>query len=366
MNLRSLAIAILAIAVSWPATAQQNYDLQIHNIVGNAVPVDQPLPQYPGGSVRSGQEGWVRLSFVVNADGQAIDPIIVDSSGGGGFVRSALDAVAGGRFEADGTERAHNLADIRFEINRGRDAATSNFMRRYYRVVTHVRNDETEAARSQVDSAARLGGWNLYESTMLWLMIGRVDGAEGNNAEKLEKYRRALSISNRRMLHGEDRCELLARMFELEVEFAQYAAARSTFAMLQREPAGKREVENAREQAAEINALLAGSAALSARATIYDPCDCDAGEPLWTYVPTRQTFSFRNLSGNVERFEVRCEHGRLASRVEADKTWSLPTGDCQVFVFGDDGATFEFVEHGSTGTEAATGNSAVARGHVLD
>jgi hypothetical protein len=85
----------------------------------------------------------------------------------------------------------------------------------------------------------------------------------------------------------------------------------------------------------------------TAKATLYNPCDCDEGEPLWHYAPARRTFSFANTSGNVERFEARCEGQRISADVESDKTWTLEPvwGFCRVIVFGNDGATFEFLEH---------------------
>ena len=85
-------------------------------------------------------------------------------------------------------------------------------------------------------------------------------------------------------------------------------------------------------------------------------------------MPARRTFSFAALNGNVERFEVRCERERLEGLIEADKTWSLPASakNCQVFVFGEDGASFEFVEHLETESDDATGLTTVARSDVLD
>jgi len=45
--------------------------------------------------------------------------------------------------------------------------------------MTNLHYERPEAARKEVDSAVELGAWNLYESSMLWLVIGRVEGAEG-------------------------------------------------------------------------------------------------------------------------------------------------------------------------------------------
>ena len=102
------------------------------------------------------------------------------------------------------------------------------------------------------------------------------------------------------------------------------------------------------------------------QATVYNPCDCDAGTPLWYYKPARRTFSFANLSGNVQSFEARCEHQRVQGPVEAGTKWTLAPewGSCRVFVFGDDGATFEFVEHPTGAEDGAP--TAVVEDDVLD
>ncbi len=361
------AAAIIALGTVSPAIAK-NYDIKIENTSVAAVPVDQPNPSFAGEGVRRGQEGWVLINFVVTPDGRAVDPIVVDSSGGHQFEESARAVLDQWLFEAPGEERANNTAEIRFEIPRSRDRASSDFMRRYRLIVTNLFYEDVEKARARVDQALEIGGWNLYESTMLWLMVGRVEGAEDNATGKLETYRRALGTSNRISLGVDDRKDLLIKLFKLEIEHAQYAAATETFRMLEDEPGSQNTVESLQDKIAEMERSLAAAEPIVARATVFNPCNSEEGKPLWTYVPVRRTFSFAALSGNVERFEVRCERDRLQGLVEAGKTWSLPAsaGSCQVFVFGDDGASFEFVEHSETESVDATDQTAVARSNVLD
>ena len=75
-------LAIIAIAaLPTLAHAKQNFDVDIEK-TGTAVVLEQTQPGYPGKGVRRGQEGWVRMSYVVTPDGRAIDPIILDSSFG--------------------------------------------------------------------------------------------------------------------------------------------------------------------------------------------------------------------------------------------------------------------------------------------
>jgi len=352
--LRGLAVftAVLAAALLPTLALAEEYDVAAESR-GNAVLIKQGNANYPGGTVRSGQEGWVRASFVVTTDGRAIDPIIMDSSGGPGFESGLAGSLDDWQFEPTAIELPNNIIDFRHEIRRGRDAATSNFIRRTRRIMTHLLNDEVAPAREQADEATELGGWNLYESTMLWLMLGRVEGAEGNNAGKLEMYQRALAMGNSKALPREDRIELLEKIFLLQSYFEQYAAARRTANALEGASGAEEAVERIAARSAEIDRILAEEDTIAARATIANPCDCDAGTPLWHYAPARRTFSFANTDGNVERFEARCDSHRISAAIEPDKTWKLEPawGGCRVFVFGDDGASFDFVEHLHAGEE---------------
>ena len=361
-------LAIFAVAtVPAFASAQQNFDFDLRE-TGEAVAIEQKAPGYPGGSVRRGQEGWVRMSYVVTPGGQAIDPVILNSSGGSGFENEARQVMPDWRFEPGDVELPYNIANIRSEINRGRDAATSNFIRRTKRILIHLHNEEVVEARKQADAAYEMGGWNLYESTMLWLMLGRVDGAENNSAGKLEMYSRALEMGNSTAIPSDDRVELLEKIFLLQSHFQQYAAALVTRGRLEDVRGNEEAMERTAERAREMEQKLAGDDVTTAKATIYNPCDCDEGEPLWHYVPARRTFSFANANGNVERFEARCEGQRISGDFEPEKTWTLAPewGFCRIIVFGSDGATFDFLEYPHDGEEGAVDNSAVARNHVLD
>jgi hypothetical protein len=100
-----------------------------------------------------------------------------------------------------------------------------------------------------------------------------------------------------------------------------------------------------------------------------DPLVVDSsGVPLWAHRPVRRDFSFADVDGNVQRFEARCENNRISARVTTGTRWSLPDewGSCRIFVFGDDAATFDFVEHREEPGDEGVGGSAVANSDVVD
>ncbi len=347
----------------------QTYLIGINNI-GNAIVIEQAKPEYPADQVRRRQEGWVRMHFVVTADGRATDPVIIDSSGGVEFEEAARKAAGEWRFEPpeSGAELPNNLANIRTRIRRGKDAPSSEFIRDYRRIVIQVNGQQIENARTLSDETRRKGGWNLYESTLLWLLVGRIEGAEGGAIEKLEAYRRALSIATPLSLGDNDRLGLLGRIFALQDEHHHYADAKRTYARMKKLDESSELVATLAPRAAEIAAMMGSEAILSARATIYNPCNCAEGTPLWYYRPARRTFSFANLSGNVTSFEARCETNRIRGDVEEGPSWTLAPewGSCRVFVFGEDGASFDFIEHLDDNHDDNAREPAVARSHVLD
>lgn len=369
--LRRFAALFVFASMLYPASVfAKKFEVEMDTSGVAAPAVEQSAPAFPDGKMRRGQEGWVRLNFVVGPDGRALDPIIVDSSGGKLFEQSALAVIDNWRFQPSdaGMEVANNTVDVRFEIEGDRDRATRNFLRRYRRIVQDLYYENLDKARDQVDAANEFGGWNLYESTMLALLNGRVEAAEGDNVGQLEHYRRALAVSNRTALDGEQRRDVISKIFELEIETQQYGTAITTLEELHAEPGSDTVLASIADAVTRLESSIGGSEPIVANATIYNPCDCDAGDPLWTYSPVRRSFSFDELNGNVERFEARCESNRISAQVETDTKWSLPAdwGSCQVFVFGDDAATFEFIEHGEDTGDISVGRSAVASNDVLD
>ncbi len=356
--MRNDILIIAALSGLWAGTAatQTVFETDIDSSELRAVPLEKPAPVFPGG-VRTGQEGWVRVDFIVTPDGRVTDPIILDSIGGVGFEQAALDALDGWRFAtpADRAQLGNNIAEMRFEVRRGRDLATSNFLRRYRRIMTHVHNGETAEARAQLNEAIALGGWNLYEETMLALMAGRVEDQEGNSIGKLGHYRRALAVDDHNALTGQDRRDLLKRIFEVEHASGQYTAALATSERLRAEAGSKADLESIAPALAAIRETLESDAALTARGRLGTACNCEEGKPLWHYRPTRRNFEFAQADGALARFEARCDAYRLQSLIETGATYSLPADaqNCRVFVFGDAGANVEFIEPGDAPAQSS-------------
>jgi TonB family protein len=362
----AVLVSVISTLFLTPAHAKK-FDVEMDT---SGVAIVQPAPEFPDGKMRGGQEGWVRINFVIGPDGRAIDPVVIDSTGGPLFEQAALDVVSTWQFEEPGTgnENANNTVDVRFEISGNRDRATRNFLRRYRDIVSDLYYVKPEDARRKVDMANDFGGWNLYESTMLALLNARVEAAEDDVVEELEYYRRALAISGEAALDRKERVEILGRILALEIDSSQYGEALTTLEQLRAAPGSEAALAELDGLIRELESTIDSEGAVVVNGAIHTPCNCETGTPVWAYTPVRRDFSFAEVSGNVERFEARCENHRLSAQVEAGTRWSLPAewGSCRVFVFGEDAATFEFVEHPEHPGHDAAGGSAVASSDVLD
>ena len=67
--------------------------------VVNAKPVKRDPPKYPKNAARNGQEGWVKLSFVIDQQGNVLDPIVEDSSGVKSLENAARMAIINWKYD---------------------------------------------------------------------------------------------------------------------------------------------------------------------------------------------------------------------------------------------------------------------------
>lgn len=361
----SLATLLLTASLA----VAKSYDIAVDTMSLAAEIVDKTIPAYPQDEdVRKGQEGWVQLNFVVTPDGRAIDPVVVDSVGGEAFEQSALDAIADWKFEPSDAEIASNEVAIRFEDSGDSGKASRTFMRWYRLILTDLASDKVDKARENLDRAKAFGGWNLYESTILSIVEGRVAEQEGNETLSREMYRRALNIGDEAALTAETKRKLLASLVRIETTQQRFAAANEALSALRETRGHKKSIESLAEEIRVLEKWNDKSGILTVNGAVSAACDCDAGQPVWTHRPSLRHFAIEDIDGNVERMEARCDTERLVAPMDTQLAWSIPEdwGDCEVFVFGDDGTTFAFVESPAAKEETTLGEDAVARRNALD
>ncbi len=91
--------------------------------------------------------------------------------------------------------------------------------------------------------------------------------------------------------------------------------------------------------------------------TIPAPRD-DGPHGVWGHRLLRRMPGIQEIEGELDRVELRCKWKRVTAKPGEGKAWRIPEawGTCDVFVFGEPGASFKLVEHphGTQGDDAAS------------
>jgi len=314
----------------------KGYDIACDTVALAAEPIEKVLPTFPAEAKR-GEEGWVQLSFVVSDEGLAIDPVVLASTGGDEFERAAMDALSAWRFDPTGAEAGRNTVTMRFERSDDDSRASRSFMRWYNRIIDQLNASNLDTARELLDDVREKGGWTLYEATLLEILDSRVAATEEDEAARLNALYRALHIGDEAALSDETLRQLHRTIVELETKAQRIAAARSSFRELE---ALEFEEEALAKLARDIETIAAEGVSLDIDVEI--PC---ADEP-WAHTPTGRLLTFSEVAEGVERYEARCDTRRISGAVEDGLSVSLPDGwgDCDLLVFGAEGATFSLSE----------------------
>lgn len=163
-----------------------------------AKPLQRPGPKYPQFQRRKGQEGWVVFSFVVGTDGLVHDPIIDDSSGIPAFEKSVLQMAESWRYEpatwnGKPVEQAKTKTRITFALEgpQSRRGASEKYIKRERKFDRLLKSGDVEGAGEFLDLSFERTGWNLYETTRLWLSSYRLFAARADYENQLKSIRRA-------------------------------------------------------------------------------------------------------------------------------------------------------------------------------
>ena len=183
-TLKNLSLGLILFFYSFQiqAGAEQEKQLPCHSNESNidskvkkAASVKKIAPKYPIDAARKGQEGWVRLSFVVKEDGSVELPIIEDSSGIKSFEKAAMKAVKKWTFDpatkgGKTIEQCQNSVQLNFQMNKTTKGASRKFVKGYRKILQLIDNQKLdEAAQAlnkfeQKNSSVRALCYQLFEN----------------------------------------------------------------------------------------------------------------------------------------------------------------------------------------------------------
>jgi len=284
------------------------------------------------------------LSFVVGTDGLVHDPIIDDSSGVPAFERRALQMFEGWRYEpatwnGKPVEQAKTKTRIIFSLKSPQNSrgASEKFVRRERKFNRLLKSGDLEGAGELLKSTFQQSGWNLYETTRLWLASYRLHAAYADDENQLKSIRRA--STGRQWVRPETAISILRVKLALEVRLTRIADALETYELIISEAPDLADSDPLVEAVKKIRDIVDGDPIIATEALIE--------KSAWQHILLRQKFSIDTVDGEIANVDIRCDWHRAKDGMsDIVKVWEIPAswGDCRLYVRGEEGTTFRLLE----------------------
>jgi TonB family protein len=317
-----------------------------------AEPILRVDPKYPTRAAMRGGEGWVKISYVVDVDGNVQDPIVNDFGGHNDFKKAAVKALKKWQFSpamqnGQPTEQCHQ--NIRFDFTMSNQSGASRKFIRAYKIAREVlEKDDLEEATKKIAELHEFEHPNRYENSWIWNIDSILAKKLGQQKRELNSINRSIASSirqSKKYRTFDDRyfVYLYERKFRLEVVFTQFANALNTFEKIKTLPSSEKLQEGLQGYVDTINTIIASQDSIVVNTSI-------AKNGHRFHLLTRNAFGFEDVQGQLDTVEVRCEGKREKYSVAQEHIWKIPKswGQCRVFVSGEPGTTFHLVEVSST------------------
>ena len=312
-----------------------------------ATPLKQAQPRYPVEAARAGKEGWVVLSYVVEPDGSVSNALVEDSSGQRSFERAAMSAVKKWRFEpatvnGDAIQQCNTSIRMDFVLPGKGQGASRKFVKRYNEITELVKAGKLDKAQAALVSLKSQPKWNLYEDAWYWMAMAQYQLEAGDEKGQLTSLTHAAG-SGGKFLDEPLYAAVLKQMFVLQLKQNRYQAALDTYERLAAIDSGQQQANEWQGYRQQIELTLAGPDPLGVRGEIGD-------NDLWVHRLSRREFAFADVSGKLDKLDIRCDRKKHSFSFSQESAWKLPEswGSCSVYVHGEQNAEFTLVELADT------------------
>lgn len=338
-------LSILALTLcSFPIWAEQvNTSRLIEAVtVVNAKPIERMHPRYPVRAARAGQEGWVKLSFVIDKQGNVVEPIIEDSSGIKGFEKEAIRALKQWKYnpaQQDGKtiEQCKSTVQLDFRLQ-GKGGVTRKFYSGYKKISAAIAEKDYQLAEQKLKELKDKKLWNMHENDWYWLADSLQAYALKDTQRELNSVKRASNAAEKSI--GIDNYKhILSRMFVLQVQQQIYVDALATFEKMKKTKGAESLVEQYANTIEKIEEAIASDKAL-VRSTYIN----NRGHR--SHQLSRNRFQITNVQGPLKELEIRCDNKRSRFTAGEESVWSIPAswGKCNVFFKGEEHTKFNIIE----------------------
>lgn len=338
-----LSLLLLTSPMVFANTTSKPTQAEIIDTVINAKPIKRVAPKYPISAARNGQEGWVQMSFVIDQEGNVLDPIVEDSSGVKSLEKAARLAMKNWKYDpakrnGEAIEQCQMTVQLDFKLHNTAKGVRRKFFSQYNRVSEALSNENYSLAKEELITLRNKKMWNMAENAWFWKIDATYAKAIDDKKREQKSIRRALS-GDEKILGAGNNINLLARLFLLEIQDGRFANALETFDRLAAVDNSQDVANELTPYVTQIREMLDGEGTLIVQANIEE-------KGSWFHKLSRNRFSLTEIQGELDEMEIRCANKRTRTTVANDTDWSIPTswGQCTVFVKGDENSQFKLVE----------------------
>lgn len=314
----------------------------VHNL-NKATAIKKTAPKYPKSAARKGQEGWVRLSFVIKEDGSVDLPLIEDSSGIKSFEKAARKAIKSWKFDPatrDGKtiEQCQNSVQLDFKMNKVTKGASRKFVRQYKKIINIIDENDLVEAKTALHEFSNKPRQNFYEDKFFFSLKAKYYQATGDKRQELANLKKLIP-QGRHYLPKESYAFSIVRAFQLALLNNELSSALYFFDKLNEAAPKHESIASITPYIEKINTLI------NSPEHIYVAAQINSREH-WDHYLARNSFTFTDISDDLKSVDIRCDNHFSTYPVEDGRQWNIPEswGDCKIFVYGKEGAKFNLVE----------------------
>ncbi|MGB0938243.1 MAG: energy transducer TonB [Colwellia sp.] len=311
-----------------------------------AVAVDRVNPRYPISAARNGDEGWVRLSYVINTEGRVEDVIVMDNEGGRFFVHEAKRALKKWRFTPAKDENNENIVScqnsVQLGFKMGNQGADKKFIKLLKQSFASIDEGDLAKTAELIDKINKFKNKNSMElawghyTNMKYAVLNEDEQQTYISAKKASNYvsLKDSSFSDAASLH------IMHNLLRLQIKKQLFSKAKDTFNKIEQYDTdyAKKLMSSFTPYMEQIDSLIASERDILVEGKI--------ANNNWYHKLVRSKFSIGDINGQVDTLEVRCSNSLSTFSLKADDVFTIPDSwnDCSIFVKGDDNASFNLYE----------------------
>lgn len=348
LSLALLTSQVIADQLSPPLPDNQNIAQLLNEYTyTRAEPLNRPKPRYPRNEAQKRNEGWVKLSYIVEADGTVSNPVVEESSGGESFEKSALKTVKNWTFSpatknGETIQQCHTSVQLDFMMNNSQEqtGASKKFVAKFKRIKKHLKQNEFEEAKNLLVTLTDTQNWNRYENA--WYQLAKTMYASAINDNKaLYTSVMALTNSNKHYLPDDIYLSALSKRFVFKIEKGFLVDALNTMERIKSFKNSDVIVNQLQPYADKAKALVESNAMISVQGEI-------SSREYWYHKLSKNAFEVDNINGELSKVDIRCKNKHLEYTVKENNLWNIPAdwGQCSLLIYGSKNTTFDLIEIG--------------------